>query len=288
MDRRALLRQAMQAASEMRDALDLDPFGPIDPYFAAEKLGVKVVFLGNSMEGFYFKGPPARILLSSLRPVPRRAFTCAHELGHHWFGHGSTIEQLQEDERLDSDKPEEVLANGFAGFFLMPTPGLRGAFAKRGWTIAAVTPLQLFIVACEFGVGYRTVLNHLSYALNEIGAHRRRELERWTPQRIRRQILEDEYDSAIAVDGHNEAPTFDVETGAAVLLPLGATTDSLALEHVRSLDNFELFNAVRRGRATISDVGNPCEVRVMPKLIENRPYEGPAANRFLEDPDEDE
>lgn len=288
MDRKALLRQAMQAASEVRDALDLDPFGPVDPYLAAEKLGVKVVLLGNSMEGFYFKGPPGRILLSSLRPVPRRAFTCAHELGHHWFGHGSTIDQLQEDERPESDKPEEVLANGFAGFFLMPTPGLRGAFAKRGWTIAAATPLQLFIVACEFGVGYRTVLNHLSYALNEITANRRKELEKWTPQRIRRQILDDEYDSAVIVDNHNEAATFDVETGAAVLLPLGATTDSPALEHIQSLDDFELFRAVKRGRAIVSELAKPCEVRVMPKLLEERPYEGPAANRFLEDPDEDE
>src|SRR5687768_16101242 len=98
MDRRALTRQGMQGAADARDQLDLDPFGPIDPYLVAVQLGIKVVFLDTSMEGFYFKQPTPRILLSSLRPVPRRAFTCAHEIGHHWFGHGSTIDQLQEDE----------------------------------------------------------------------------------------------------------------------------------------------------------------------------------------------
>lgn len=77
MDRRALHRQAMQAATECRDQLDLDPFAPVDPFAVATRLGVKVVFIATSMEGFYFKQPTPRILLSSLRPVPRRAFTCA-------------------------------------------------------------------------------------------------------------------------------------------------------------------------------------------------------------------
>jgi hypothetical protein len=78
-----------------REAAEVDPFGPADPYAAAESFRLRVTFSATSMEGFYFK--PANILVSSLRPVGRRAFTCAHELGHHWFGHGSTIDQLQED-----------------------------------------------------------------------------------------------------------------------------------------------------------------------------------------------
>jgi len=282
MDRRAILREAMQAASEMRDVAGFDQFEPADPFAAAAALKVKVVFLGASMEGFYFKGPPGRILLSGLRPVPRRAFTCAHELGHHWFGHGSTMDELKEDERSDSSKPEEVLANGVAAFFLMPTVGLRGAFARRGWIVASATPLQFFIVACEFGVGYLTLINHLSHMLREIGSAQRCELEKWSPQRIRRQVLHSDYESAIIVDAHTQAATFDVERGAAVLLPLGADADGVALEHVQSLEGFELYRAAKRGVAAISGAARACEVRVMP-----RPYEGPASNRFLEDPDEE-
>ncbi len=284
MDRVNLVREGMQAAADLRDRLDLDPFGPVDPYAAAQALSVKVVYLGASMEGFYFRGPPGRILLSALRPVPRRAFTCAHELGHHVFGHGSTMDQLQEDERPDSGKPDEILANAFAAFFLMPTVGLRGAFARRGWQASTATPLQLFTIACQFGIGYRTMVNHLGFILREISATRRAELERWNPQRIRRQLLSEEFDSAVIVDRENEAASFDVEKGAAVVLPSELEVEGIALAHVRSIDGAtELYRAVRRGIAEVNGLDDAFSVRVMPK-----PYEGAAANRFLEDPDEDD
>jgi len=42
------------------------------------------------MEGMYYRGDPARIVIGARRPLSRRNFTCGHELGHHIFGHGST------------------------------------------------------------------------------------------------------------------------------------------------------------------------------------------------------
>jgi hypothetical protein len=283
MDRTGLLRQGLKAAEAARDAADVDPFGPADPYAAAETLGLRVNFLAMSMEGFYLKGTPADILVSSLRPVGRRAFTCAHELGHHWFGHGSTIDQLQEDERNESSKPDEVLANAFATFFLMPTVVVRAAFAARGWSMSAPTPIQLFTVACELGVGYATLLNHLSYTLREINGPAREELNKWTPQRIRKQMLGDEAEEAIVIiDAHSAAPTYDVEKDAGVLMPAGAQVHGKALVFVRSLGAFDLHRASRRGEAAIAGAAQPSQVRVMPKK-----YEGPARRRFLEDPDED-
>lgn len=288
MNRQALRRQAMQAASECRDQLDLDPFGPVDPYSIADRLGVKVNFLASSMEGFYFRQSPPRMLLSSLRPIPRRAFTCAHELGHHWFGHGSTIDQLQEDERSDSDKPEEVLADAFAAALLMPSVGVRGAFTRRGWDPANPTPLQLYTIACQFGVGYKTLLNHLSFSLKDINESRRVELNRWTPQRIRLQLLDDEYDALIVVDAHNEAASFELEIGSAILLPHGLQVDGIALDHVRTTIEHELYKAVKRGIATVTGLGTTFDVRVMPSHTEGtKGYVGAAANRFEEDPDEE-
>jgi len=284
MDRKALVREAMQAASDLRDRLDLDPFGPVDPYAAAQALGVKVVLLGASMEGFYFKGPPGRILLSALRPVGRRTFTCAHELGHHIFGHGSTMDQLQEDERPDTNKPDEILANGFAAFFLMPSVGVRGAFTLRGWKIESATPTQIFTIACQYGVGYQTLVSHLSYTLRDITAARRVELERWTPQRIRRQLLKDEFDSLIIIDRDNEASGFDVEKGAAILLPNDLDVNGIALAHMGSFDtDTDLYRAVKRGVSTVEGLDEQFKIRVMPKE-----YKGAAANRFLEDPDEED
>jgi len=282
MNRRALVKQAMHSAVGMRDRLDLDPFGPVDPYRVAELLGVKVVFLKTSMEGFYYKGPSPRILLSSSRPVPRRAFTCAHELGHHEFGHGSTIDELQEDDRTDNDKPEEVLANAFAAHLLMPSVGIRGAIARRGWIANDLTPEQLFTIACQFGVGYRTLLNHLSFALKDIGEDQRLRLKRWTPQRIRQKMLTEEYDSFLLVDGKNERLAFDIEKGGAILMPKGLETAGSALKHVGTADGRDLYHAYRRGRVVLTGLDEAFEVRVMPKE-----YEGAAINRYLEDPDEE-
>lgn len=280
MDRKALMRQGVQTAANLRDKLEFDQFDPIDPYRATELLGLKVVFLESSMEGFYFKS--GRILLSSLRPVPRRAFTCAHELGHHIFGHGSTIDQLQEDDRVDSDKPEEILANAFAAFFLMPSVGLRGAFSRRGWKPATATPIQIFTVACQYGVGYRTLINHLSYTLGELSAAHRKDLGRSTPQKIREDLLEESYDALVLVDEHNQAASFELEKGAAILLPQRVQISGNAIQHVGSVDDRELYQAVRRGRVKATGIKVPFEVRVMPKE-----YQGAASNRFLEDPDED-
>jgi hypothetical protein len=43
--------------------------------------------------------------------MPRRAYDCAHELGHHVFGHGSSIDELREDAKAQPwEDPKEFLA----------------------------------------------------------------------------------------------------------------------------------------------------------------------------------
>lgn len=281
-DRKALFQQANREATNLRDSLDLDPFAPVDPYRVAALLGIKVVFLGASMEGFYFKGPSPRILLSAARPLPRRAFTCAHEIGHHVFGHGSTIDVLQEDERSESDIPEEVLANAFASFLLMPTVGLRGAFASRRWKISAPTPQQLYAIACQFGVGYRTLLNHLVYSLREISEFTRETLAKSTPQKLRLELVGPEYDGMLVLDHLNEATTLDAEKESAIVMPSTAAVVGNAIMAVTSVNNLTIYRAVRRGTVSVTGLATNCEIRVMPQK-----YEGNATNRFLEDPDED-
>ena len=89
-------------------------------------------FNNINMAGMYQRGLPPRIHLSA-RPLQRRAYNCAHELGHHVFGHGSSIDELREDAKSQPwDDPKEFLADTFAGFILMPIIGLRRAFSVRG------------------------------------------------------------------------------------------------------------------------------------------------------------
>src|SRR5262245_48455737 len=125
-NRRALAQQAMLKSIEVRTAAGRDLKGPICVYALCDDLGVKVRFVDINMEGMYRGGERPNILLSALRPLPRRVFTCAHELGHHVFGHGSTIDMLVEEAEQDGVfKPREFLVDTFGGFLLMPTVGVR-------------------------------------------------------------------------------------------------------------------------------------------------------------------
>ena len=45
------------------------------------------------MEGLYLRQEKPEIWIG-LRPLVRHTFNCAHELGHHVFGHGSTLDEL--------------------------------------------------------------------------------------------------------------------------------------------------------------------------------------------------
>ncbi|MBF5094226.1 ImmA/IrrE family metallo-endopeptidase [Azospirillum sp. INR13] len=282
MNRRMLILDGAQAASDTRDRLDLDLITPIDVYAVAEAMGIRIRFLPVSMEGFYRKGVPPCIMLSAFRPLARKAFTCAHEIGHHWFGHGSTIDELKGDDRQDSEIPEEVLANAFAAFMLMPTIGVRRAFNSRGWSPATVNPLQVLTIASEFGVGYDTLLTHLSMTLNDMPRNVRAELGKWTPQRIRKRILgDDDAEGLVILDDRQRSAGVDLEEGYALAVPANATVSGHVLTPRQSIEGFDVYNAVGRGRATITTSCWQIEARVAPAS-----FIGPAKYRFLEDPDE--
>lgn len=128
-----LARHAMQATIDVRFKIGAGLEEPICAYSVSERLGVRVRCVEISMEGIYSQTPLPRILISALRPLVRRHFNCAHELGHHVFGHSSTLDELNETlEAYNNQSPEEFIADSFAGHLLMPVLGIRRAFARRG------------------------------------------------------------------------------------------------------------------------------------------------------------
>ena len=105
-DRRAIARTAMAAALRTRLFVGYRLDHAVCVYDLAEKLGVEVRFLDlPSMEGMYSSASGPTIIVSSLRPPGRRAFTCAHELGHHNRSDGVEIDELVEQ----WDKPRFFL-----------------------------------------------------------------------------------------------------------------------------------------------------------------------------------
>ena len=289
-NRRALATQALQAATAARAKAKLDQTGPICIYGLCETLGVIVRFNHINMEGMYQRGIPPRIHLSARRPLPRRAYSCAHELGHHVFGHGSSIDELREDAKARPwEDPKEFIADTFAGFILMPIIGLRRAFSIRGWNPETVTPAQVFTVACEFGVGYTTLLTHLSAGVNMLSRGRAAALQRVTPKALRTVFLGTPApEPLIVADHHRTAPTLDAEVNTLLLLPPGAkvTGGEFSFEH--DLPTGRLFRAVKPGIFQASAGDWAVFVRVAPvQKDEPYGYVGLAQYRHLEeDPDE--
>jgi Zn-dependent peptidase ImmA (M78 family) len=281
-NRRSLVLEAAQAASDVRDEAGLDLTLPIDVFDLAAKLKVRVRFVAINMEGFYQKGSPARILLSSLRPLPRRTFTCAHELGHHRFEHGSTMDELKTDDRNDSESPNEIMANAFASFLLMPTIGIRRAFNARGWDVTTANPTQILTIASEFGVGYNTVLTHLSVMLRDLSIARKAELEKVTPQRIRKELLGENDLSGLAIlDAHHQAKSIELEVGYGLAVPKGTLMDGKSLESMGRFPGFDVYRAAKRGLTNIKSSATFVEARIAPaKFVGYAPY------RYLEDPDD--
>ena len=289
-NRRALATQAMQAATATRAKAKLDQARPICIYGLCETLGIVVRFNNINMEGMYQRGIPPRIHLSARRPLPRRAFNCAHELGHHVFGHGSSIDELREDAKEHPwEDPKEFLADTFAGFILMPIIGLRHAFSVRGWSPETATPAQIFTIACDFGVGYATLLTHLSAGVNMLSRGRASAMRRVTPKALRAEILGAlTREPLIVVDQHRNAPTLDAEVKTLLLFPPGAKVTGCGLAFERDLEAGRLYRAIKPGifQASVGDWA--VFVRVAP-IQESEPYGyvGLAQYRHLEeDPDE--
>ena len=286
--RRTLAREAMLKSIEVRTDAELGHNAPIDIYGLCEKLRVPVRFVDiGSMEGMYLRSPRVQILISALRPLPRRNFTCGHELGHHVFKHRMTIDELQDELSVGRTfQPREFLVQTFAGFLLMPTIGVRKAFALRGWDVTRATPGQLFTVACSFGVGYATLINHMAYGLEIIPDARARELLRVTLARIRRHTLGTESAAPlIVVDRHWLLPTLDAEVDTQLLLPNGTEVESDGLVWRADLPGGRLFQASRPGifRVQCANLDWTAFAR-----ISRYQYVGFSQYRHLEDADDDD
>jgi hypothetical protein len=272
----------MQASIRARLAAGLDVKSPICVYALCKARDVIVRFNDVNMDGMYDRFPRPRIHLSALRHLVRRNFTCAHELGHHEFGHGSTIDELRDEANVDRwNQPNEVLADAFAAFTLMPTLGLREAFAQRGTTPDKANAIQLYSIASNFGVGLTTLTTHMTFGIEAMTRFRHAALASHTPRSIRSSFLGyASKEPLIIVDERWNAPTIDAEEGHLIWLPAGVDIDGKVLLADRAVRGGMLYRAIVPGiaRAYRTDGSWACFVRVA-----RREYVGLADYRHLED-----
>lgn len=282
--RQELARNASYEALSLRKKFGLQLQQAICIYSLAEEhLGVKVYFDAiPSMEGMYVAGEPARIILSSLRPAGRMAYTCAHEIGHHIFGHGVHVDKEFGDDSLEQLEADEYLVECFAGILLMPKLAVSHGFARRGWEISNCTEDQLYIVAGWLGVGYTTLINHMSHSLKIISSIRAAELAKVSPKRLRAKILGYEVDEQlIVVDKEWFGRPIDTQIGDLVLFKQDIEFEGDCIEHLGSIKGGQLFRANAPGIARCLTREGEWAAFLR---ISRREYVGQCRYRHLEEP----
>ena len=270
-----LARHALRAAIRSRMQLDLPPTEALCVYDAADKLGIEVRFVDiPSMEGMYVRSSGLNsqpiVLVSALRPAGRQASTAAHEIGHHIFGHGTRIDEYiadadeHEGNILDS---EEMLANMFAGFFLMPKAAVERGFAARVCAPTSSTPRDVLAVSGWLGVGYGTLIHHMRSSLGMLSFSAAKRLLSIQPKRIRQEILGTNATSDLFLVDHAwTGRPLDLQVGDVALASSGIEIEGSCLSLGRTTsEGLQVVEAVTTGLGRLSDSNWATFVRVRPR-----------------------
>ncbi|HSZ85829.1 MAG TPA: ImmA/IrrE family metallo-endopeptidase [Puia sp.] len=280
----ALFRKAILAADEVRMQLIFDIYQPVNIFDLCMKLGLTVRFIDINMEGLYVKnkdGTHPTILLSSQRPLPRRCFTCAHELGHHIFNHGFKIDALSEqDTDLGSSDTEELLVNSFAGALLMPVAGIRSEFAKRDWLFQKASPLEFYTICSVFGTGYQTLILHCR-ANKIIDDSKASSLLKFTPVKMFKGLFPQNVKNSYfkIVDNYCELSIIDLEVSNYIILPHHLIVEGDHLKEVYKTSIGTGYVTVKSGIVRVASVDASISFFIR---IQNAHYVGLAENRHLE------
>jgi Zn-dependent peptidase ImmA (M78 family) len=286
--RKQLARQALEAALQVRRDEKVSLWAPVDVYDLAERMKVRVVFVSaSSLEGMYRKGKRPTIVISALRPAGRQAYTCAHELGHHVFQHGSILvdEFKNATTKPNEQDPQEILADLFAGFLLMPKSAVERAFTVRSWNLQSCMPLQIYTIANWFGIGYTTLLSHMANTLRLLSPTQARALEKIPLSKIREEYLNRATpENLVIADEQWSERSIDVHVGDLIQLPAGVHHAGNVVHLQEVNQHGHLFYAAHQGIGRFSHpiTGWAASVRVSQKQ-----YIGLAQYRHLEDPDDD-
>lgn len=290
MTRTDVARHAVAMALRVRQRAGLGLSAPANPFDACASLNVEVRFANiPSMEGMLARRPRLTIIVSSVRPAGRQAFTCAHELGHLVLDHQSTVDDVidlmtEGEPGYRQDDLDEYAADQFAAFFLMPKTAVMAALRDRGIDPERCPESDLFHVAAWFGVGFSTLAAHLRFGVQVISQTRYEALRRMRPQTIRRDILGAECTGLAVLDARWQRAAVDVRVGDVVWLPRGSERTVTDLNVEPGPRGGVVLRADRPGAYSVAspDTGT-VQVRVM-----RQEYEGRSIFRFLEEADDDD
>jgi len=248
-ERSRLALRASTCALRIRKKAHIAPHEPCNPFDLADGLGVEVRFAKlPSAEGVYSPEKPV-IIVSSLRPAGRQAFTCAHELGHYVYGHGDQFDELvKEREKNRRFVPREFEADCFATALLMPRTAVLKGLGARGWNPRTLSPEQAYTLASWLGVGYGTLVSNMYWGMRLLSAGQAAALEKTKRPQIRKSILGQECkENLVVVDEAWLGRAIDVQVDDLILLPPGSVLEGGVAALVRGYASGCLVRAVKRG-----------------------------------------
>lgn len=161
-------QEAMYLAAEAHEEYAVDTLRRIDVFAVIAAAGIKLLFrpLGHAA-GFYLPadvfGAPG-IEINSDHPLALQRYSGGHELGHYEFGHRAKVDMETEvatRPEPDQLEPEEMLAEAFASWFLMP-PELVDCLLEQLHIERLRSPGDAYQLALRLGTSYRATCYHLS------------------------------------------------------------------------------------------------------------------------------
>ena len=285
-ERRRLALRAMGRALKLRQQNGIAPDQPCCVYDLAERIGVEVRFADiPSAEGIYSPGKPV-IVVSSLRPSGRQSFTCAHELGHHIYGHGERFDEIIEERGANRRyDPKEFEADCFGAALLLPKTAILKGLAARRFNPKTLTPEQAYIISSWLGVGYTTLVGNMGRNMDLLAKDQVTALEKMKLPLIRKSLLGMECkDHLIVVDEAWTGRPVDVQAGDVIRLPSTASIEGQVVEEISRTAQACVVRAVKPGigRIAIPTSGWAQFVRVSRKQ-----YSGLARYRHLEEAEDE-
>lgn len=286
--RKTLASQAASRALRLRIENGYRQWQPLSILDLARKLGVDVRFINiPSMEGVYCQGREPTIIISSVRPIVRQNFTCAHELGHHNMGHGEQYDELVEQRNSDRNRypPQEIEADSFASALLMPKIAVERAFFVRGIDPRKCTPESVFFISNWLGVGYTALVNHMQIGLGFLDEQHALHLKKHKLPAIRKKILGQECrESLHVVDEHWIDRAVDAWVSDLILLPPNVVVEGACIQIVESDQHRSIAQTVSPGIGRIAMNGTTWATFVR---VSKKEYVGRAVYRFEEDVDDE-
>jgi Zn-dependent peptidase ImmA (M78 family) len=158
-------QEAIIAAADAHDELDIDAFARIDVFAAMAHERLKLIF--KPLAGCAALYLPSVLdsrpgaLINSQHPLALQRYSGAHEFGHHRFEHGAQIDKDVEL-RLSGRTlpPHEMLAEAFAAWFLMPPERVDVVLETLGIE-RPDSPAAVYALALRFGTSYTATCVHL-------------------------------------------------------------------------------------------------------------------------------